>query len=1107
MQHKATATESRTVHYLSLALIFALALLLRLAPGGRYVTPDEPAWVQRSIHFRQALVAGDLSALPETGHPGVTTMWLGSLGVQIHCWLDPDAATTHLNWLDGLAGLSPENDAAFGRLAFFLPAGRVLVALVTSLGVLGVLALSARLWGHRTAWVAALLLALDPFLIGHSGLLHVDGLLTTATTLSILALLLAVCPDQPAPYRWAVLSGLLAGLAALTKTPGGLLAPFAGIVLLAAALTRRLPGRQALTAWALWGMAAGLIFVVLYPAMWTAPLATLRGLLDVGERHVVGALRPIFFHGQDTFTPGGAFYPVVWLLRALPWVVVGLFAGLWHILRHRGPSRYTVLVLVAWSLGFGLGLTLVGKKHDRYLLPAFPALTLVAARGWQGIIERLGDKQKGLDRLVGAVLILAQLGIIWPYLFTPLAYFNPLLGGPRTALEWLPVGWGEGAGAAARWLNDQPDAERLIVATPSIPPLASLFVGQTVPLDQGTLSQADYMLYPPEQGTPWLKGADAAALVYEKRVAGVRYAQLYRNPAPVAQAAYLSAHATREDVVLLDAPAALTRTYDGPATLVSLADARDAVQIAECLHALPLVSGHLWYVALPVASPLTGAHLSQVLACYGEQRVVATISSATFYQVIADASIDPQNCTAHLAPSQARFGTHLGLVGAVLPDTPLAWPDSLPVLVRWTASIPLPGDYRAALYLQDAAGHTWVEAGQEIRDSDYRLLSASPAPLCQEDEWCQGHTDTAGASDVWSDQTFPLPLPPAIPPGAYRIELGVFDPQSGRRLGVWDEDGAFAGLSLDLGRVIIAVPERPPTPEKVKMTQRVDPPRTAGSLRLLGQNPPPTQVPSGDVVSFDLFWQSTAVPKADYTLRWQLLVPGVPDGSPAVEQTVPVSPYATSQWREGELEQVRYDLPVPPDVPAGTYDLRLNVLDADGTPLWADDYVLTGLAVLARDRLFSLPSDIAYPLDLRLGQQVQLRGFDLPNATFTRPDVLAVQGGGQIPLTLYWQANGPTDLSYTVFVHLRGPGPSDTIHGQVDRPPANGAAPTYSWTPDQVIIDELALPVLAGAPSGIYHIAVGLYDPLSGARLPVYDAAGTPLPENQILLPIEVRVP
>jgi hypothetical protein len=177
MQHKATAIESQNLYDLSLALIFALALLLRLAPGGRYVTPDEPAWVQRSIHFRQALAAGDLSALPATGHPGVTTMWLGSLGVQIHCWLDPDTAAAHLNWLDGLAGLSPQNAAAFGPLAFFLPAGRVLVAVVTSLGVAGAFALSARLWGRKTAWLAALLLALDPFLIGHSGLLHVDGLL------------------------------------------------------------------------------------------------------------------------------------------------------------------------------------------------------------------------------------------------------------------------------------------------------------------------------------------------------------------------------------------------------------------------------------------------------------------------------------------------------------------------------------------------------------------------------------------------------------------------------------------------------------------------------------------------------------------------------------------------------------------------------------------------------------------------------------------------------------------------------------------------------------------------------------------------------------------
>ncbi len=1105
MQHKATAIESQNLYDLSLALIFALALLLRLAPGGRYVTPDEPAWVQRSIHFRQALAAGDLSALPATGHPGVTTMWLGSLGVQIHCWLDPDTAAAHLNWLDGLAGLSPQNAAAFGPLAFFLPAGRVLVAVVTSLGVAGAFALSARLWGRKTAWLAALLLALDPFLIGHSGLLHVDGLLATATTLSILTLLLTVRPAQPAPYRWAALSGLLAGLAALTKTPGGLLAPFAGIMLLSAALTRRLTWHQALIALTLWGVTAGLAFLAFYPAMWTAPLSTLRGLLDVGERHVEGALRPIFFHGQDTFTPGAGFYPVVGLLRASPWVLLGWLAGLWRHLRRRSPRRHAsgregkrgqvrtsedkwALALTGWALGFGLCLTLVGKKHDRYLLPVFPALTLVAALGWQGISEWLGDRGKRLYRFSSALVALFQIGILLPYLFTPLAFFNPLLGGPRTALEWLPVGWGEGSGAAARWLNEQPNAEQLIVASPSIPPLASLFVGQTVPLSTATLSQADYFLHPPQQGTHWPQGEGDATLVYEKRIAGIIYARLYRNPAPLAQAAYLSEHAAREDVVLLDTQAALTRTYNGPATLVSLADARNAAQVAERLHALQTESGHIWYVALSAASPVTMQHLQQALACYGELHEVAFIAGATFYQIIPEASTDPSNCIARLTPSKARFGERLSLVGTVLPSVPLSWPDDLPVVVRWSALAPLSGDYRAVLHLRDATGRTWLEGGQEILDADYRHPSA----------W---------RPNEWSDQTFKLSLPPAIPPGQYRVALGAFDPDSGKGLSAWDTVGRFAGLSLDLGHVTIAAPERPPTPGEVDMTQRIDPPRAAGPLRLLGQHPPPAQVPSGDVVSFDLFWQATTAPDTDYALRWQLLVPDAPAGSPIVGQTLPLSPYATGQWRDGELEQVRYDLPIPPDLPAGLYDLRLNVLDADGTPLWADNYVLTRLTVLARDRLFSLPAGIAYPLDLRLGQQVQLRGFDLPNAALKHPGALEVKGGQQIPLTLYWQANGPTDLSYIVFVHLRGPGTRDTIYGQVDRPPANGAAPTHSWAPGQVIIDELALPVLDDAPPGAYHVAVGLYDPLSGARLPVYDAAGNILPNDQILLPIEVNIP
>jgi hypothetical protein len=425
-----------------------------------------------------------------------------------------------------------------------------------------------------------------------------------------------------------------------------------------------------------------------------------------------------------------------------------------------------------------------------------------------------------------------------------------------------------------------------------------------------------------------------------------------------------------------------------------------------------------------------------------------------------------------------RFGDSLTLIDHLLSSEPVVWPNHLDLVVRWGALAPICPDkgcdYRAVLHLKDEAGRTWIEGGQEILDADFRWPSA----------WSPGH---------WSDQTFQLALPAAIPPGHYTLELGVFDLVSGAALSARDAAGGFAGLSVGLGPVTIAPPVSPPTPWDIVIPERFDPPRVAGPLVLLGQDPPPSQVASGDKASFDLFWQATTDPAIDYTLRWQL---SALEGGAVLVETVPLSPYPTARWRARELEQVRYDLPTPPDLPAGDYSLAINVLDGAGAPLWMEDPVLARLEILARDRLFTLPSDMAHPLDVTLGSVVHLRGFDIGG--------LSTAPGDQVPLTLYWQADGPTDLSYSVFVHLVGP--DGMIYGQVDRPPADGAAPTSSWAPGQVVIDALSVPVRADTPSGTYHIAVGLYDPYSADRLPVYDAQGAELPNGQIVLPVEVMV-
>ena len=78
----------RTIRWLALCF-FMLACLFRLAALNRYITPDELAWVYRSIRLRQALLSGAWADTLQTGHPGVVTMWLGMMGIQLQLWLSP----------------------------------------------------------------------------------------------------------------------------------------------------------------------------------------------------------------------------------------------------------------------------------------------------------------------------------------------------------------------------------------------------------------------------------------------------------------------------------------------------------------------------------------------------------------------------------------------------------------------------------------------------------------------------------------------------------------------------------------------------------------------------------------------------------------------------------------------------------------------------------------------------------------------------------------------------------------------------------------------------------------------------------------------------------
>jgi len=156
-------------------------------------------------------------------------MWLGAAGIFAQRLLNPVESARHLDWIRKLAWLDPESGEAFPHLGFFLSAGRLVVVLVNTL-ILGVLGLMlARLFDRLTALVGIGLLALDPYLIGHSGLLHTDALLASLILLGLVGALIGL--QEPRRTVWWPLVGMFAGLALLTKSPALSLPAFVPLLL------------------------------------------------------------------------------------------------------------------------------------------------------------------------------------------------------------------------------------------------------------------------------------------------------------------------------------------------------------------------------------------------------------------------------------------------------------------------------------------------------------------------------------------------------------------------------------------------------------------------------------------------------------------------------------------------------------------------------------------------------------------------------------------------------------------------------------------------------------------------------------------------------------
>jgi len=394
---------------------------------------------------------------------------------------------------------------------------------------------AGELAGARAAWLAGAILALTPRWFGHA-LFNPKDVPFAAAWIAATYLLVRLARSLPSPplRLWAAF-GVAVGLAFAVRIGAVLLGGFAVIVIGVAAARGRLSsssggdGRRALRGLALAGLVAVALGVTFWPYLQHAGIGgffrVLAGNADFEWRHGV------YFAGEKVkFGEIGRRYLPAWMAIALPLATL-LGALLAAAFLPRSPRRRAVpaeawLALLLSALFAPVYVVVAATPlYDgvRHMLFVVPALSVVAALGWDELLERLRERAP-LRRAAGAALALlaletaAWLVLAHPYEYV---YFNPAArmladAGNRFETEYWGLSGREIARALERLGDTLPAGETLVAGVnlpselvrPFLAPDSRVVVNRT-PRSGGRWVEA-YHLRVGETREIWMRGEERA---------------------------------------------------------------------------------------------------------------------------------------------------------------------------------------------------------------------------------------------------------------------------------------------------------------------------------------------------------------------------------------------------------------------------------------------------------------------------------------------------------------------------------------------------------------------------------------------------------------------
>ena len=258
-------------------------------------------------------------------------------------------------------------------------------------------------------------------------------------------------------------------------------------------------------------------------------------------------------------------------------------------------------------------------------------------------------------------------------------------------------------------------------------------------------------------------------------------------------------------------------------------------------------------------------------------------------------------------------------------------------------------------------------------------------------------------------------------------------------------------------------------PDPVQHEQRIE---FGDQLALAGWSLGAPLAPQpGDTLNLTVVWQAQQPLDVDYT-AFAHLVDEDGQGWAGDDHAPYDGLYPTSAWGGGEMVRDAFTLAVPAGAPPGLYSLQVGWYHPQTQErLPAGDADSARVAVLPIGWQPAGERDLS-PAGIEFGEIIRLEGYTW--------DVTP----GAIEVILRWAATGYPGTDYSVFVHLVPAQDPTQVLAQGDAPPLDGRWPTSLWRPGVQLDDTHTIPLPAGLAPGTYQLWAGLYDPLTGVRLP-----------------------